>query len=360
MKLSNTRCQIIAEAGVNHNGSVDLALRLVDVAAAAGADIVKFQTFNSSKLTTSNAPTAEYQKSNTGHTSQAEMLRALELSKDDYIRIFTHAKNRGIKCLSTPFDVDSLDLLVELGIDMIKIPSGEVTNGPLLLAVARKKLPMILSTGMSTLEEIEVALAVLAYGYYTNSTPSSVQECVNYWKQEGKLRAQNDRIVTILHCTTNYPASYDSINLNAMLTIKEHFGMPVGYSDHSQGILVPTVAAAMGATILEKHITLDKTMDGPDHFASLEPDELLEMVKAIHNVAIIKGSHLKEPTLAEIKNIPIVRRGLYVTKNLEHNHTITANDVAILRPTNNVSPMKYWEIIGSKTQKSMNAGDSYE
>lgn len=351
--MSNNYCRVIAEAGVNHNGSLDLALKLIDVAADAGADIVKFQTFKPNLLVTSSAPTAEYQESTTGQKTQMEMLKSLELSKNEYKELFAYSKNRGIKCLSTPFDVESLALLIELGVDIIKIPSGEITNGPFLLEITRVGKPMILSTGMATLHEIEQALAVLSFGIENKTgSPSSFQECWDVWNKQYKDTKKLNELVTILHCTTNYPASLDSINMNAMHTIKEYFGLPVGYSDHSLGITVPIVAASMGAVIIEKHITLDKKMDGPDHLASLEPHELKEMVIKIREVERIRGSYEKKPSSEEMKNISVARRGLYASDNINVGEPFEKEKISILRPQNQSSPMKFWDLIHSTSSKN--------
>ena len=351
-------CTVIAEAGVNHNGRLDYALRLIDAAVNAGADIVKFQTFNSELLASPKAPKADYQKKQTGNSNQLEMLKNLELSKDDYIKLFAHAKHKNIKCISTPFDIMSLDFLLGLGMDLIKIPSGEITNGPFLLSIAQKNLPIILSTGMSTLDEIEKALAVLAYGYYNPiSIPKTFNDCWESWQSEYKKKGILKDKVTILHCTTNYPAHFDEINLNAIRTIENAFGIPVGYSDHSLGILVPMVAASMGATIIEKHITLDKTMDGPDHSASLEPHELKTMVEKIREIGIIKGGFEKTPSKEEFKNKPIVRRGVYAARDLEKNSNITVNDLKMLRPENDYSPMEAWDILQKPITKNYIKGE---
>ncbi len=350
-------CTVVAEAGVNHNGNIDLAFKLIDAAVAAGADMVKFQTFKSELLASPKAPQADYQKEQAQDNNQLEMLKKLELPLLAYARLFQYAKEKNIACISTPFDLESLDFLVGLGMSVIKIPSGEVTNGPFLLAAARTKLPIILSTGMSNLEEIERALAVLAFGYSSSDAPHSFDEIWQFWQTPEAKKSLKGK-VTILHCTTNYPAQYEEINLNAMTLISEAFNLPVGYSDHSLGILVPTVAASMGAVIIEKHITLDKKMEGPDHSASLEPHELKEMITKIRDVCRIKGLHKKFPSTQEIKNIPIVRRGVYVLRDISQGDTLSKDNLVMLRPENEVSPMSYWDVINKPAQKKYASGDA--
>lgn len=354
-----SRCTIIAEAGVNHNGRLDLALKLIDVAKAAGADIVKFQTFDADQLVSESAEKAEYQKKQTGEGSQLDMLKKLQLSKDEYIRIFGYAKSVGIKCISTPFDVKSLDFLITLGMDIVKIPSGEVTNGPFLLEIARRGLPVILSTGMCTLEDIEKALAVLAYGFDNSSaTPSSIEECLQLWREKFSKEDRFKKLITILHCTTNYPALFEEINLNAMVTIQNTFALPVGYSDHSLGLPVPIIAASMGATIIEKHITLDKEMEGPDHAASLEPHELEEMVAKIREVELIQGSYNKGPSEAEVHNSKIARRGIYAARDIALGDSLSQQNVEFLRPMTDKSPMEFWGILNTKSAVQYKRGSA--
>lgn len=355
----NHYCTVIAEAGVNHNGKLALALELVDVAVSAKADIIKFQTFQPELLVTSSAPKAEYQKKSTGDSSQLDMLKKLALSPEDYKKIFEYAKLKKIKCISTPFDFVSLEGLLALGMDLIKIPSGEVSNAPFLLRMAQTGLPIILSTGMSTLDEIEKALSVIAFAYSKPTViPKSFHECWSFWHENTKIRNLLKSKVTLLHCTTSYPADYSEINLNAMQTIANKFDLPVGYSDHSLGILVPVVAASLGAVIIEKHITLNKSMEGPDHAASLEPDELAQMVQNIRYVNVVKGNTIKSPTEAEMKNKTVARRGIYAARDIAIGEKFSLDNLVILRPENNVSPMDYWELINQESEKNYTKGSS--
>ena len=271
--------EVIAEAGVNHNGDMGLAVRLVEAAAAAGVDTVKFQTFKAESLVAQEAPKADYQKQTTNSAeSQLDMLRKLELSESDHRTLIDKAAARGLAFLSTPFHESSVDLLAKLGVSRLKIPSGEVTNGPLLLKASRAGLPLILSTGMATLGEVETALGVLAFGYAApkDAAPSLAAFTAAYSSVEGHVGLMEN--VVLLHCTTEYPAPFADVNLRAMETMTAAFGLPVGYSDHTPGIAVPIAAAALGAVVIEKHFTLDRTLPGPDHRASLEPDEFAEMV----------------------------------------------------------------------------------
>ena len=322
-----TKTLIIAEAGVNHNGSLENAKKLIDAAAAAGADYVKFQTFKAHKLVSSQAKKANYQKQNVndGDDSQLAMIKKLELSEEMHLELFEYCIKKGIKFLSTGFDEDSIDLLEKLGIDLFKIPSGEITNKPYLQHIARKGKPVILSTGMADMKEIEDALAVFS--------------------AEG---LPMDKI-TILHCNTEYPTPMEDVNLRAMLHIKETFGVQAGYSDHTLGIEVPIAAVALGATVIEKHFTLDRNMPGPDHKASLEPKELLAMVKAIRNTEkALSGSGLKEPSPSEMPNIPVARKSIHYAGNLGKGHIIAKTDLVMKRPGDGISPMEYEKCLGKK------------
>jgi N-acetylneuraminate synthase len=306
-------CFIIAEAGVNHNGDVDLAEKLIDAAVAAGADAVKFQTFKAEKTVTLTAEKAEYQKSMTGtNESQYEMIKKLELSDADYWVLSKHAQKAGIFFLSTPFDEESVDLLDQIGVPVFKIPSGEITNLPLLKKIAQKSKPIILSTGMATLGEIEEAL--------------------NYLKQHG---AED---IILLHCTTNYPAPVASVNLCAMETLRCAFQVPVGYSDHTEGITIPIAAVAMGACVIEKHFTLDRTLPGPDHRASLEPQELAMMVKVVRDVELARGNGIKSPTEEEEAIKRVARRSIVATRDIRVGDVLTEGDVAIKRPGTGIEP----------------------
>jgi N-acetylneuraminate synthase len=338
---------VIAEAGVNHNGSPDMALRLVDAAADAGADIVKFQLFHATALVSPDARKADYQKRTTGpDQTQLEMLQKLELQEDDFRRIVRRCRDRRIGFLATPFDEQSLDDLVgKYGAETIKFASGELTNGPLLLRSARTGKSLILSTGMSTLAEVEAALAVLAYGYTTADGSPSQQGFQRAYASENGRQALRTR-VTLLHCTTEYPSAYEDANLRAMDTLRETFALPVGLSDHTPGIAIPIAAVARGAVVIEKHLTLDRNLAGPDHRASLEPGELREMVTAIRQIEVALGDGVKVPTAAERKNIPVARKSLVAARDIRKGETFTAENVAIKRPGTGMSPMQYWDWLG--------------
>ena len=312
---------IIAEAGVNHNGQLDLAYRLIDAAAAAGADAVKFQTFKSELLTTAYAPKAKYQDINeTESRSQQEMLKKLELSFDDFIRLQAYCAEKGIMFLSTPFDEESMDFLDGIGMSLFKIPSGEITNLPYLRKINGLRKPVILSTGMSDLDEVKCALAVLT-------------DCPS---------------VSLLHCTTAYPTPFFAVNLSAMRTLAEAFRLPVGYSDHTEGMAVSVAAAALGAVIIEKHFTLDKNMEGPDHKASLNPEELAEMVRAVRNVEAALGDGVKTMTPCERGNAGAARKSLVAKVPIARGEAFTAENMTAKRPGNGVSPMRWDEFLQRK------------
>ena len=338
---------IIAEAGVNHNGSLDLALQLVDAAADAGADAVKFQTFRADRLVSGSAPKAEYQKAATGASeSQFEMLRRLELDQEAHQQLLAHCGKRGIQFLSTPFDPESIDLLaMTLDLPMLKLSSGEITNAPLLLKAARSGKPIILSTGMATLGDVETALGVLAFGYTDHDNmPGEGAFRAAYAGAEGQgvLREQ----VTLLHCTTEYPAPFADVNLRAMGTLSAAFGLRVGFSDHTEGIAVPIAAAALGAVLIEKHFTLDRTLPGPDHKASLEPDELKQMVTAIRQVELAFGSYRKLPVPSEIGNAQVARRSIVAAWAIRAGEPFSEGNLSVKRPGSGISPLRYWELIG--------------
>jgi N-acetylneuraminate synthase len=346
--MNHTKTLIIAEAGVNHNGDIELAKRLIDVASDSGADIVKFQTFKAKKLAAASAKQADYQTRNTGVSeSQLDMLKRLELKYEDHFELVDYCNSKGILFLSTAFDEESLAFLTdELGQTLLKIPSGEVTNAPLLLAHAKTGLDIILSTGMATLSEIETALGVLAFGLLNLEGEPSIDKFFQaYFSDEGK-RVLKEK-VTILHCTTEYPAPLEDINLNAMQTIKDAFKLDVGYSDHSEGILVPIAAKALQAKIIEKHFTLDQNMEGPDHKASLEPGQLKEMIDSIRKVELILGDGVKGPRPSETKNIAIARKSLVAAKDIKLGQIITADCITIKRPGNGISPLNYWDVVGT-------------
>jgi N,N'-diacetyllegionaminate synthase len=317
------RILVIAEAGVNHNGSLETAKRLVEVAANAGADFVKFQTFNADDIVTKTADKAEYQKIATGNdVSQYEMLKSLELTSDMHEQLLEHCDNFSIGFLSTGFDQSSVAYLVSLGQQLVKVPSGEITNLPYLKFVGSLGLPVILSTGMSSLEEVGDALSVL--------------------KNAG---TDKDR-VTVLHCTSEYPAPFENVNLNAMQTISKEFGVSVGYSDHTTGIEISIAAAALGATVIEKHFTLDRALPGPDHKASLEPDELVALVKSIRNIEIALGDGSKVPSNGENKNKLIARKSIVARQDIHSGDSFTLDNLTTKRPGTGVSPMKWHEILG--------------
>lgn len=314
---------IIAEAGVNHNGSLPLALQLVDAAAAAGADFVKFQTFKADKLVTKSGATAEYQKTNCNADSQLEMLRNLELKEEDFKTIADYCRERGIGFLSTPFDKESTDFLLSLGMEYMKIPSGEITNLPYLRHIARSGIPVIVSTGMSSLGDVEAALQVFSDAGYT------------------------DDMITLLHCNTQYPTPYADVNLAAMTTLRNAFGVNVGYSDHTRGIEVPLAATALGATVIEKHFTLDKSLPGPDHVASLDPRELKAMVEGVRNVAAAIGSPRKCVSPSERGNMAVARKSIVAARHIKKGETLSEENLTVKRPGTGISPMRWDEIVGT-------------
>lgn len=341
MSTESKRCLIIAEAGVNHNGSVNLAHRLIDAAADAGADVVKFQTFRAEQLVANHAPKASYQKRTTDASeSQLEMIRKLELTPSDHESLISHCKDRNIEFLSTPFDSYSLVLLTQqYKLSTIKVSSGDITNAPFLLEIARASKHVILSTGMCTLAEVEAALGALAFGFLQpGSMPLSHSFEEAYASDAGQSALLEK--VTLLHCTTEYPAPVSEVNLQAMSTMRYAFGLPVGYSDHTQGIHIPIAAVARGATVIEKHFTLERSLPGPDHNASLEPDELKAMVLAIRDVERAIGNGVKRPTPSEWKNRSVARKSLVAA------HSMTAGEKLVLvckRPGTGISPFAYWE-----------------
>ena len=350
-----TGTYIIAEAGVNHNGNADLAFELIDKAASAGVDAVKFQTFKAENIVTKTADKADYQKKTTDRSeSQFDMLKNLELSYDTYQELVTYCRGKNVDFLSTAFDSESLDFLINVcNLDVLKIPSGEITNGPLLLSYAQSGCDLIVSTGMATLAEIEEALSIIAFGMVHRTScpqPSNKQFQQAYMSQYGQKLLQEK--VTLLHCTTEYPAPLEDINLNAMLTLRDAFGLNIGYSDHSEGIGVPISAVTLGATLIEKHFTLDKTLSGPDHKASLEPDELKEMVAMIRNAELIMGTRLKGPMDSEFKNKSIARKSIVAKVEIEIGDIFTADNLAIKRPGTGLSPMRYWDILGTVSQRN--------
>ncbi|GBL19960.1 N,N'-diacetyllegionaminic acid synthase [Acidimicrobiaceae bacterium] len=350
---------IIAEAGVNHNGSIDLARSLIDAAVVAKADAVKFQSFVASSIVTTSARKAEYQIAQTGgQESQLEMLQRLELSHAQQRELFDYCKKSGIEFLSTPFDSESLKFLVsDLKLSTIKVGSGELTNAPFLLEVARCTDKLILSTGMSTIDEIELALGVVAFGMSANKTSEpSTDACKKALVNDAGRQALRQR-VTLLHCTTDYPTSPADINLRAMLTLSEKFNCQVGLSDHSIGTHIAVGAVAMGATIIEKHLTTSRDLAGPDHKASLEPDEFKKLVANIRDIEIAFGSAEKTPTANETKNQQVARRSIVASKAIKSGEVFTTENIVVKRPGTGQSPFKYWDLLGTKSTRDIAANE---
>ncbi|WEK57381.1 MAG: N-acetylneuraminate synthase [Candidatus Brevundimonas phytovorans] len=351
-------CLVIAEAGVNHNGDMDLALRLVDEAAAAGADIVKFQTFDATKLVTTAAPTADYQKRNfdAGNT-QLKMLQALELSENDHRILSDRCDALGIEFLSTPFDIESARFLVDtMGVKRIKVGSGELTNAPMLLELSRLGLPMILSTGMATLAEVEEALSVVAFGMLAGSAerPSRAAFAKAYASAEAREALAR---VTVMQCTTEYPAPYDEVNLRVMTTYAAAFGILPAYSDHTPGIDISLAAAALGATAIEKHFTLSRDMEGPDHKASLEPGELKAMVQGIARIGRAMGDGVKRPQPSEIPNIAVARKSLVAAIDIAEGERFTEQNLTVKRAGGGLAPMAFFELLGQPAKRAFVADE---
>ena len=357
----SSRVYVIAEAGVNHNGSIEQAKRLVDVAAEAGADAVKFQTFKADKLVSRAARKADYQVANMGTSeSQHEMIKKLELDDAAHEVLIQHCKLRGIEFLSTPFDLESLDLLARtFDLSRIKLPSGDITNAPLLLAAARTGKPAILSTGMSTLGEIETALAVLAFGYTEADAPPSLAAFQGAYGSAAGQKALQDKL-TLLHCTTEYPAPFAEVNLRAMATLRDAFGLRVGYSDHTPGIAIPVAAVALGAVLIEKHFTLDRNLPGPDHKASLEPEELRQMMQSIREVETALGSAIKQPAASELRNRPVARKSLVAACDIAKGQLFTPENLAIKRPGDGISPIHYWDWLGKTAERDYQQDDKVQ
>ena len=353
-----TNCYIIAEAGVNHNGSIDMAKKLIDVAADAGADAVKFQTFKAEKVISKYAPKADYQKKKTAETeTQLDMVKKLELDESTHSILIEHCSTRNIEFLSTPFDFESIDLLAgKFNLQCLKIPSGEITNGPYLLYIAQTGKPVILSTGMSTLGEVETALGVLAFGYLVNHDKQSLQNFQNAYFSDAGRNVLKEKVI-LLHCTSEYPAPFEDVNLRVMGTMHSAFGLPVGLSDHTPGIAVPIAAVALGAAIIEKHFTLDRNLPGPDQKASLNPDELKSMVTSIRNIEVALGDGHKVPAASEMKNRNIARKSLFAAIPISKGEIFSASNLTMKRPGNGVTPMKYWELIGEKSKKDYDADE---
>lgn len=329
------KCLIIAEVGVNHNGNLEIAKKLVDMAYEAGADIVKFQTANLNSLVTKNAPMAEYQKENMQVSlSQVDMLKKLLLSYDDFKELSKYCQKIGIQFLSTPFDIESIEFLYNMGCKIWKIPSGEITNLPYLERIAKTHQPVILSTGMSTIEEIRAAIDV--------------------------LKNNSSGAITLLHCTTAYPAPYDDINLRAMQTLRDEFNCEVGYSDHTMGYEIAIAAVALGANVIEKHFTLDRNMIGPDHKASLEPEELKRMIFAIRHVEKALGSSEKRPSLSEVGNMQIVRKSIVAKRDILKGEILSTENITTKRPGSGISPMRWYEVIGTLATRDFKEDDLIE
>lgn len=312
---------IIAEAGVNHNGSIDLAYKLVDAAKEAGADCIKFQTFKSNQLVARSAQKAEYQKATTGDSSQQDMLRKLELSYEDFLKLKQYCDKVEIAFLSTPFDFESIEFLNSVEMPFWKIPSGEITNLPYLVALAKTGKPVVMSTGMCEMNEVSEAINI--------------------------LRKYGTEDIKLLHCNTEYPTPFEDVNLRAMQTLHKTFGLEVGYSDHTRGIEVPIAAVAMGAAIIEKHFTLSRNMEGPDHKASLEPNELAAMVTSIRNIEKALGDGNKTPSPSERKNIAVARKSIVAKEKIRAGEIFTEQNITVKRPGNGISPMKWFDIIGT-------------
>lgn len=325
---------IIAEAGVNHNGSILTAKRLIDVASEAGADAVKFQSFKAEKVISRYAPKAEYQKTSTGTAeTQLEMARRLELTLDDHKTLIRHCQNRRISFLSTAFDEDSLSMLCDLNVPILKVPSGEITNLPYLRKIGEMRKRIILSSGMATLDEIKVAVGILT----KSGTPKNK--------------------ITVLHCNTEYPTPFCDVNLRAMVTIGKKLGVKIGYSDHTLGIEVPIAATALGAVVIEKHFTLNRSMRGPDHRASLEPNELGAMVKSIRNVETALGSDIKRPSPSELKNIPVARRSIVAARDIQKGEVFSAENITAKRPGIGLTPMLWDNVVGKRSKMSFRKDD---
>ena len=329
---------IIAEAGVNHNGSIELAQKLVAEAAAAGADLVKFQTFVATNVVSSSAPKADYQKKTTPSAeSQIEMIRRLELSRDDHVVLIEECRAHGIGFFSTAFDFQSFDLLMEIGcLEQIKIPSGELTNLPLLRYMSQSGKPMLLSTGMANLGEIEAAIEVI------------------------EAAGTSRHLITLLHCTTEYPTPMEDVNLLAIASMKQAFGVNVGYSDHTLGIEIPIAAVALGATVIEKHFTLDRDLPGPDHKASLEPNELKAMIDGIRNIERALGDGIKRPSVSELKNRPIARKSLVAIQPIRAGEFFSIFNVGAKRPGTGISPMRWDEVIGRTASRDFSFDELIE
>lgn len=332
--MEDKRVIIIAEAGVNHNGDLNIAKKMIEIAAECGVDFIKFQTFKAENLVTKSAEMAQYQADNIGEVnSQYSMLKKLELSEIDFINLKKHAEFKKIKFFSTGFDLESLEFLKKIEMGLWKIPSGEITNLPYLEFIGKCNLPVILSTGMSTIDEIENAISILV-----------------------KSGTSKNKI-TVLHCNTDYPTKFEDVHLRALETMRNHFKVDIGYSDHTPGVEVSVAAVALGATVIEKHFTLDKNMIGPDHKASIDPSELKNLVTQIRNIEKALGRSEKIPTLNESKNIAIARKSIVAKKNIRKGEYFTTENLTTKRPGNGISPMKWYEVVGNIAEKNYEVDD---
>lgn len=348
---------IIAEAGVNHNGQKELAFALVDAAANAGVDAVKFQTFDAQKLALKNAPKAAYQKQSTDAAeSQLAMLKKLELPQEWHLELQSYAREKGIEFLSTAFDADSLAFLVGLDIPLFKIPSGELTNGPLLWQFARTRKPLILSTGMATLSEVEQGLAIVAHALNANAEPVNMEEVWCCWSNPENRNRLRDH-VTLLHCTSQYPTPFSEVNLRGMDTLAASFGLAVGYSDHTEGILIPIAAVARGAKVIEKHLTIDRSLPGPDHKASLEPTALKQMVSDIRALQVALGDGSKTPQTSEWDTRQAARQQVVAARDITAGAVLTRQDLTTARSGRGMAPTDLWALVGQSVNRAYLAGD---
>jgi N-acetylneuraminate synthase len=353
MKMRSKFVYLIAEAGVNHNGSLARAKQMIRVAAQAGVDAVKFQTFQAEKIVTAWTPKAEYQKKNRSFgANQLEMLRSLELSEKAHKILFDFCKKMNIEFLSTPFDLGSLQFLVRLGVRKLKIPSGELTHGPLLLAAARTRLPILLSTGMASAGDIEKALAVLRFGYQFKWPAIPCSSKIRDGFSSRRFHSVLKQKVTLLHCTTEYPAPLEDVNLRAIDTMRQRFGLRVGFSDHTQGVLAAVAAVAQGAAVIEKHFTLDRKLPGPDHAASLDPDGLRGLVRAVRETELMMGDGRKRPAPSECKNIQVARKTLVAAKYIPKGDVFTDDNLTAKRAGVGLSPMHFWSLLGRRAART--------